>query len=292
MNYIKICFAAACILRLCSPLSVALAGSVTQPGSTVGTAPGAPLPEGFYFSNTADWGVRDPSTRLFVDHPVYTWSTPWMILGARFQVLAETAFDANERGGRHAGGFYNPLLTGQLAWDLGNGFGFSYTFGAYFDVRQELAWSSTSINQRFALSYTGGGWNLTANVIYGIHLDAVTDRPQISPCPAPFGLNGCNPNFVNIDLTATKKFDKWELGPVAFGSMDLSRPIASYEKQSQLAVGWLVGYDFGPVRLQAYVTRDVYEHNYSGHDTRVWGRVTVPLWTAAASTPPAVVRRY
>jgi len=41
MNYIKICLAAACILRLCSPLSVALAGSVTQPGSTLGTAPGA-----------------------------------------------------------------------------------------------------------------------------------------------------------------------------------------------------------------------------------------------------------
>jgi hypothetical protein len=70
--------------------------------------------------------------------------------------------------------------------------------------------------------------------------------------------------------------------------MDLSRPIASYEKQSQFAAGWLVGYDFGPVRLQAYVTRDAYEHNYSGHDTRV----TVPLWTAAASTPPVVVRRY
>jgi hypothetical protein len=267
-------------------------GRLGDPTATLGTAPGAPLSEGFYFSNTPDWGVRDPSTRLFVDHPVYTWSTPWMILGARFRVLAETALDVNERGGRHAGGFYNPLLTGQLAWDLGNGFGFSYTFGAYFDVHQELAWSSTSIAQRFALSYTGGGWNLTTNVINGIHLDAVTDRPQILPCPAPFGLNGCNPNFGNIDLTATEKFDKWELGPVAFGSMDLSRPIASYEKQSQFAAGWLVGYDFGPARLQAYVTRDAYEHNYSGHDTRLWGRVTVPLWTPAASAPPAVARRY
>ncbi len=287
MNYTKVCLATACILALCRPPSVAMAGSVTQPGSTLGTAPGKPLPEGFYFSNTADWGFRDPGTRLFVDHPVYTWSTPWMILGARFQVMGETAFDANKSNGRHAGGFYNPLVTGQLAWDLGNGFGFSYTLGAYFDVNQELAWSSSSINQRFALSYTGGGWNLTANVIYGIQLNAVTDRPQNSACPAPFNLNGCNPDFVNIDLTATKKFDKWELGPVAFGSMDLSRPIASYEKQSQFAAGWLVGYDFGPVQLQAYVTRDVYEQNYSGHDTRVWGRVTVPLWRTLA---PTVVR--
>jgi hypothetical protein len=90
-----------------------------------------------------------------------------MILGARFHVLAETALDANERGGRHAGGFYNPLLTGQLAWDLGNGSGFSYTFGGYFDVHQELAWSSTSMTQRFALSYTGGGAPFPLGVLKG-----------------------------------------------------------------------------------------------------------------------------
>jgi len=278
------------MLPLGGPFSAALANSVTQPGSTLGTAPGAPLAEGFYFSNTADWGFRDPSTGLFVDHPIYIWSTPWMILGARFQVMAETAFNANEHNGAQADGFYNPLLTGQLAWDLGNGFGLSYTLGAYFNVEQELAWSSSSINQRLALSYAGDGWNLTANLIYGTQLDAVTDRPQISACPTPFGLNGCNPDFINIDLTATKKFDRWELGPVAFGSMDVSRPVASYDKQSQFAAGGLVGYDFGPVRLQAYVTRDVYEQNYSGHDTRGWGRVTVPLWTASAASAPALPR--
>jgi hypothetical protein len=114
------------MLPLCIMSSVTLAGSVTQPGSTLGTAPGAPLAPGFYFSNTADWGYRNPSTRLFVDHPVYTWSTPWMIFGARFQVMAETAFNAQITPGNRAEGYYNPLLTGQLAWDLGNGWGFSY----------------------------------------------------------------------------------------------------------------------------------------------------------------------
>ena len=291
MKRLRICLRAACALMLGSPLSMALASSVTQPGSTVGTAPGMPLAQGFYFSNTADWGVREPDDRQFVDHPVYTWSTPWMILGARFQVMGESAFNSSDNAGKHAGGFYNPLLTGQLAWNLGNGFGFSYTVGAYFDVHQSFAWSSSSINQRFALSYTGGDWNLTANVIYGIQLDAVTDRPQISACPAPFGQNGCNPDFVNLDLTATKTFGRWELGPVAFGSMDVSTPVSNYQKQSQFAAGWLVGYDFGSVRLQGYVTRDLYEHNYSGHDTRVWGRLTLPLWTSLPASPPAA-RRY
>jgi hypothetical protein len=295
VDHVRASLAAAGILTLCGPLPAALASSVTQPGSTVGSAVGAPLPEGFYFANTASWGVRDPNTGLFVDHPVFTWSTPWTFLGARFQALAEVAFNSHIIPGQnYASGQYNPLLAGQLAWDLGNGWGFSYTFGGYFEVYQPLAWSSPSINQRFALSYTGDGWNLTANVIYGIQLDSVTGRPQTSACPAPFAQNGCNPDFLNVDLTATKKFDKWELGPVAFGSADLNGPIAGYAKQSQFAAGGLVGYDFGRVRLQAYLTRDVYERNYGGRDTRLWGRVTVPLWaaSAAASTPSAIVRKH
>jgi hypothetical protein len=55
---------------------------------------------------------------------------------------------------------------------------------------------------------------------------------------------------------------------VAYASADLTSPIASYQKQSQVAVGGLVGYDFGPVALQAYATTDVVEHNYGGVDTR------------------------
>jgi Putative MetA-pathway of phenol degradation len=139
-----------------------------------------------------------------------------------------------------------------------------------------------SLNQRFALSYTGNGLNLTANVIYGIQLDSVTNRPQISPCPAPFAFNGCNADFINVDLTATKKFGRWEFGLVAYGSTDLTHPIASYPKQSQFAVGGLFGYDFGPLTLQVYATREVVEHNYGGLDTRGWFRMIVPLWTSPA----------
>jgi outer membrane putative beta-barrel porin/alpha-amylase len=88
-----------------------------------------------------------------------------------------------------------------------------------------------------------------------------------------------NPNFLNVDLTATKKFGKWEIGPVGFYSTDLNSPIAGYQKQSQFAVGGLIGYDFGPVIMQAYLTTDVYEKNYGGHDTRLWGRISFLLAT-------------
>ena len=120
----------------------------------------------------------------------------------------------------HEASVFNPALFGQLTWDLGNGFGFSYALGAYFDVPETGAFSSSSLNQRFALSYTANGWNLTANAIYGIQFDSVANRPQISPCPGLFAFEGCNADFFNIDLTATKKFGTWEVGAVAYGSTD------------------------------------------------------------------------
>jgi len=292
--------AAVGVLSFATMMSTAQAGSVTQPGETVGVAAGAPLPPGLYFVNTADWGCRNTSpndTCVGVDIPVLAWSTPWTLLGARLQFLVATpVIEAGVFNTNYQASVYNPLISGQLAWDLGNGWGVSYLLGAYIETGGSLAWDSTSLNQRFAISYTANGWNLTANVIWGIQFDHVSAKPQISPCPAPFGFNGCNPDFINVDLTATKKFGKWEIGPVAFGSWDLNEPIAGYLKQSQFALGGLVGYDFGNVILQAYLTTDVAQSNYGGHDTRGWARVIIPLGNPfaepVATAAPPLVRKY
>jgi hypothetical protein len=224
----------------------ALAGSVNEPGSSVGLPAGAPLPPGFYFIDTASWGERStsPNTGLGVNIPVLAWSTPWTLLGARVQFLGAVIED--EVGVDHtnyAAGFFNPLFAGQLAWDLGGGFGFTYTLGGFAGVNTSVSFDTSSLNQQFALSYTANGWNLTANTIWGIQAQAVTAT--------------LNPDFVNVDLTATKKFGKWELGAVGFGSSDVSSPIPTYQRQSQFALGGLVGYDFGTLVLQTFLTRDV-----------------------------------
>lgn len=52
----------------CAVVSPALAGSVTQPGETIGLAAGAPLPEGVYFVNTLNWGVRNVAIGLKVGY--------------------------------------------------------------------------------------------------------------------------------------------------------------------------------------------------------------------------------
>ena len=285
--------ATAGVLSMCMSISTALAGSVTQPGETVGIPTGAPLPQGLYFTDTVDWGCRttNPTTCLGITIPIVTWSTPWTFLGARVQVFTVTPFIELGTQNNYNASLYNPALFGQLAWDLGNGFGFSYALGSYAGISEPVAWSSTSLNQRFALSYTANGWNLTANVIYGIQFESVTNRPQISACPAPFGLNACNPDFINVDLTATKKFGQWEFGAVAYGNADLTSPIASYQKQSRFDAGGLVGYDFGPIKLQAYATTDVVEHNYGGRGTRGWFRMIIPLWTPPAAPQKSLITK-
>jgi hypothetical protein len=269
--------AVTCLWALGAGTSGAVAGSVTQPGETIGIAAGAPLPPGFYFVNTADWGCRNttPTTCVGVDIPVLAWATPWHILGGRLQfLLATPVVEVGVHNTNYLYGIYNPYLAGQLAWDLGNGFGFSYALGLYFGVRSDVAFDSTSLNQRFALSYTANGWNLTGNLIWGIHNHGVTRT--------------VNPNFINLDLTATKKFGKWEIGPVAYYSTDLNHPFPGYAQQSQFAIGGLIGYDFGPLVLQAYFTGDIWERNYGGHDLRGWARIIVPLGDPFA---PAVAPR-
>jgi hypothetical protein len=272
--------AAASMLAL--SVTAAQAGSVTQPGETVGVAAGTPLAPGWYFIDTTDWGVRDTPggrTAVGVTIPVIAWSTPWTVFGARLQFLA--AFPAIEVGVVNSSydfGWFNPFFAGQLAWDLGRtGWGFSYALGGYAAVGAPGI-NSGSLNQRFALSYTRDGWNLTANVIWGTVFD-----------------NNVSPDFINVDLTATKKFGNWEIGMVGFGSSDLTSPPigATHGRQSQFALGGLVGYYFGPVILQGYLTRDVSESNYGGSDTRIWGRIIIPvLDPAPAPAPVAAVPLY
>src|SRR5215831_8500343 len=58
--------AAAGALSLCTAVP-ALAGSVTQPGETVGLNAGTPLPQGWYVINTVDWGCMEhnPAAHMY-----------------------------------------------------------------------------------------------------------------------------------------------------------------------------------------------------------------------------------
>lgn len=257
----------------------AYAGSLTQPGETSGIALGAPLPEGLYFVNTGSIGgfrgVDDSASNLTVDIPVLAWSTPWTFFGGRIEAYtAAPAVAFGLPGNKDYQAMYNPALLVGEAWNLGNGWGFSNFVGFYAPVDNVLGQNFWTFNERAAISYTGNNWNLTAHMIYGATGDDQNGGGKV------------HPDYVNVDLTAVKTLGKWQVGAVGFYSTDVSgTDNPNYQKQSQFALGGLVGYNFTGITTQLYVTKDVFSDNYFNQDgsksyeTRLWTRVVVPLWS-------------
>jgi hypothetical protein len=206
-------------VALCGIGTAALAGSEIQPGITTGIALGAPLPQGVFVITMPNYGYRDatPGQSVGAVVPAWIiWSTPWEFLGGH--ILLDTVspmVNVNVHGVANRGGFANPAVDAQIKWDLGNGFFGGFQTGVYLPVEDDL--SVFGISRNFAsfqaigaLSYLKDGWNLTSTVIYG------TGRSgDVFSAPGSYG-----PDWLNVDLTATKKFGKFEIA-----QSDLAPPI-------------------------------------------------------------------
>ncbi|MFE1601028.1 transporter [Methylobacterium sp. ID0610] len=325
--------AGAAALSLGFTATASYAQTTTIPGEQVGLAVGAPLPEGVYAIDTFTFQRADQpgSADTSFNVPVLVWSTPWKVLGARFEgvVAAPTVWSFSRTGGRDISANVGTFVGGIFAWDLGNNVGVSYLAGVYlnelnagrFGGAQILA--SNTYRQGFAISYTGEGWNLTANLTYNFY-----------DVPARFdGRNGIAAFYgaqvpsdaLNLDLTATKKFGNFEIGAIGYGTTNLrNRAPFAFSSASfptgcigvgncgtvgpsgggRFALGGLVGYDFGKFSVQAYVARDVVNSvNYVTPAGRVrendrtegWFRVVAPLYTVAAAPAPEpapIIRKY
>lgn len=249
----------------------AQAGPVTEAGELVGLALGAPLPEGVYFVTTASEVSlgHNYNETLFVNVPVVAWSTPWKVLGGRVEgYIAVPELYVGVKNGTSTAGLYNPALLIGEAWDLGDGWGFSNFVGGYAPMNTPVTRGQNEwvFNDRAAISYTANGYDLTAHITYGVTGGSQGADQGEKP----------SPDYINYDLTATKTFGKWEVGPIAFGTNDLSRGSGSH----LFELGGLVGYGFGPVSIQAYGAHSVSRSSdYGDGDTRVFLRLVVPLWT-------------
>lgn len=255
--------------------SPACAGSEILPGISTGIALGAPLPEGIYSITIPTYGERNstPQQDVFgLDTAWLIWSTPYTFFGGRIMLDTVTPYvNVNLKNGPSFSGAGNTIIDMQIKWDLGGGFFGGIQGGVYLPVSSEVGRNGTSFQGVVAFSYLKDGWNLSSTFISGTGVE---------------GMDG-GPAWFNVDLTATKTFGKFEIGAIAFGSTDLSSPFPGYARQSQFAVGGLVGYDFGPMKIQLKLSRDVYEDNYGGYDTRGWANIIVPLWMPAPPTARA-----
>jgi len=271
-------------VALIASSTAALANSEAQPGSTTGIAI-APLPEGVYFIDETSLGSRpQPGTpsdaNSLISIPIFVWSTPWQIAGGRLTFDAVLPYvDSWTTGAPGVDSWYNQFLEASLRWNFGNGWNLSVGGGAILGSDQTipiLSGNNYTAGEAFAgLSYIANGWLLAANGFYGSGGPATT-------APIAPGFNGADsaPSWFNLDLTATKKLGKFEVGAVAYGNWDLSsnKFYNGGVKQSQFAVGGLVGYDFGSFVAQAKMTGDVAQSGYGGDEVRGWLTIIKPLW--------------
>ncbi|ACA16950.1 conserved hypothetical protein [Methylobacterium sp. 4-46] len=315
--------AGAAALSLGFTATGAFAQTTTVPGEQVGLAVGAPLPEGVYAINTflyrqtPDNGPGALPVDVGVNIPVLVWSTPVVLGGGRVELALAppTVFAFGKNGGpagiRDLSINVGTFIGAIWAFDLGNNFGVSLLGGTYLNelngdrgvlvtnagtfagapVLGQLA--SNTYRFGIAGSYTGDGWNLTANLTANIY-DSPAKFPGLAgPTRGPFIIS----DSLNLDLTATKKFGKFEIGAIGYGTYNFDTRAVSLAagNRGRFALGGLVGYDFGFATAQVYVARDVVTDVPRAENTEVWGRIIVPLYTAAAAPAPApapIIRKY
>jgi hypothetical protein len=147
----------------------------------------------------------------------------------------------------------------------------------------------------FAVSYLDANWLLSANFRYDINTASrgVTMSPFIAPANNGF-VSG---NELFIDWTALYKVGKWQFGPVGYFELQTTgdKPgngvacvsaagtICGWD--DQIDVGFLVGYDFGPVAVQVWADQTVYSKDNIGYGWDVWGRMSFRIWAPEAVKP-------
>ncbi len=306
-NTIKL--AALGAVALAASSSAALAGSQLPPGISTGIALGAALPEGVYditigfvqqgnTSTNAAYQLgggapaNTPVAGMEAIIPVWLiWSTPWQIAGGHIQIdgtipwaSIDTAAVDHPQLDALAGsqGWLNGLVESSIKWNLGNGWNFAIGGGAWLGSDSSLLGIQESRFMGQAdVAYIAGGWEVLGNFFIG------------QGASNNLFSNGVlyNPAWFNYDFTVARKFGKFTIGAIAYGSQDLENgnmvcPLASAAtlngvpacKQSQFAVGGLVGYDFGSFSATFKLSQDVAESNYGVLNTTGWLTIVKPLW--------------
>jgi hypothetical protein len=264
---------------------------------------GAPLPQGAYFIDEAYYLDRSgptlaPGLRSIegaVNIPVVAWSTPVDLLGGHLEVIAFTPelgvdlFPSSGAAGSAYRAFYNPAgLIGE-AWNLGNGFSISEFVGGFAPVNTDIGalglggyfWTFADL---VGLAYNGpDGWTANANFVYAHSFNNIASGIQTQADTA------------DVDFAVVKHIDKWQLGLVGSASTDVGNSYGNdwgAHPFNQVSLGALVGYAFGPVSTEVFATRTVEARNQvgGGYDTRVWGRIIIPLWNPPTPAPPVVAK--
>ncbi len=290
-------------------------------GATIGLPLGALPPPGLYTGLETAYlgqGGIGPNGRGNQANGLYLpaiaqavpllWVPGWNFLGASYSMAAVQAFYefqvlAGSPGGPWGGSpgavlatgyttantYWNPI---NLSWNLGGGWFVAAGLGItgpdgtrYAGTPNPDYWT---FEPTLAISYLNANWNLTANFFYDIN------TASAGVCCA--GAVITSGNALYGDFHALYKFGKWSLGPVAYFEQQTTadsgpgctlasgKPSGFCANMSNFAVGGLVGYDFGPVDMQLWITDSVARSNaIDGLD--FWTRIGFRIWGPEAPKP-------
>lgn len=287
---------------LCCAATSASANSLSQPGLIAGVITGAPLPDGVYAIMDYNWGRRgpwngEPAVDIGVASPLHFVAfLPFRIFDAHPFIATESVWAQVAIGGGFGNtkanltGFAAQKTEAGLTWSLGGGFNVSLRSGIWFPVNSEVSLRDFWVSQtNVAAAYINNGWALNADL--GVGTGKNGPYYNVFPANVVYGQAAtAGTAYGVLNLTVIKHIEKWEFGAVGFGSNDLSSPYAGYERESQFALGGLVGYDFGMVKANVRLTRDIYQQNEGGYETRLWTHLNFPLWVF--DKPKVVEAKY
>jgi hypothetical protein len=239
------------------------------------------------------------------------WSTGYSFLGASYSMAAVVAFYeystcsftipncATISGGGFV--FANPTFTPvNLSWNLQNGWFVSAGFNFMAPIGSRYVGTPNpdywTLEPTFAVSYIANGWVLSGNFFYDFNSNSTGPCCLLGANPA--GDTWHHGDILYGDLTALYKLGKWSIGPVGYFEVQTTHDSVSGPggaavcatfcgNYSNVAVGGLVGYDFGPVDIQVWVT-DVVESNNAPAGVGslwVWSRLGFKLWSPEAPKP-------
>jgi hypothetical protein len=289
-------------------------------GGTIGVPLGAAAPAGLYTglgtlitpnyigagTRAGGSGLNFPSVGSAV--PIL-WSTGWNFLGASYSVALVQPFYAAgtlPQGGQSAAAgvsSWSPEIANtiwtpiNLSWNLGGGWFVSAGFN--FMAPDGSHWATagnTDTNPDYwtfeptlAFAYLANNWAVSVNMFYDIN----TASRGVTAA-AIQGYTGGNEFY--LDWAALYSFGKWQLGPVGYAKFQTTNDSISGNpagltctpalcgKDAAVAFGGLVGYNFGPVDFQVWVTQSVWQQN-DINGLGVWWRTSFRLWAPEAPHP-------
>lgn len=285
-------------------------------GVDEGAPSGALPPKGLYFLNTfyvspdkrinESNGKPNPANlklQDWVEVPLLLWVPGVTVLGADYgAAVAQPIVSTNlsmgngtELGG-HVGTFNTVAVPAILSWSLPADFHVRTAFAVYVNDASSsaevghLPSPSTAVpsgmaNWTFApsvgVSWLHDGWNVSVLMEY----DTSTADPHSSK--SAVGGKYQSGDQVALDYTIAKTVKEWTVGVGAYQLSQLERdkfqasPTTAYGPQlgtmnSGFALGPIVGYDFGKIKLEAVWNHPLMIHNDSAGDN-FFVRAVVPL---------------